>query len=272
MANYLSASDVAHLNKHVSFVKNLPQDMKTFNNGLGLDNATQRRIHSAFEVDKLLSQASRDTSIWTKNLADAKKVHTEFNCFIDEFVRLAEQLRKQTGRPDPSWLIKYASAKIYKFLTGFNAQRHAMLQLTKGTYSVLPRLIDYMNQCTYQHAHQHNMISGVRAQAEFKFGSIVIVISQGSIEAQRRRKEALRHIENYRCEYALSYLGASNLVGHFTWLKELAEACLGHAILLNDIKTHRPRFNSKVAILRASLNEIQRISRAANLIFHGKKG
>lgn len=269
MANYFTATDIAHLNEYATFASGLPASLtqfkKTINLGL-LQNWFQSEL---FEVSALTSQSEMHAEAWRAYPATHKMLHRDFQQFTAEFVRHSEQLLNTQSASDSSGLIRFASTGTDKYLRAFNHHEETMIRLATCIYTVLPRLTDYLYSNLYAFAGWQNTLANINYDKGNAYYNSVLLIFLPADPKGARRREALNLIDRYQRTYALSYVAASNLIGHFTRVKEMMTACLQRAVELRHIKD-RSHLNFNVRLLLTSLNEIQRLSAAADDLFRAR--
>lgn len=269
MINYFSISDIRQLHKFALFSKSHPVSISLFRSTLSLFVRTDTQQFELFEVRKLMAEASTQADSWSARVRSFSRLHSDIQQFTDEFVLRSEHLLSATSMPiDSSSLADFAASKIGPLQKECNVQRQEMARLATGIYSVLPRLTDYLHSNVYLFAERQNMISSGRP---IKLGnraqriSITINPAPNPILAYRFG-QTLKFIDNYEREYALSYAAASNIVGHFTRVEELAADCMRKTLDLKNAKRRLP-IESRIGTLLISLKELQRISGAASELF-----
>lgn len=268
MIQYFTASDITELNNYALFNTSIPASLRLFRSTLDLGPLVYLFHSKQFNVPLLTHQAKTQTDSWLDSPAAFSALHIEFQQFTDEFVRLSEQLINSPSSTGVFSLYDFATVRTYYFLNAFNQQQETMIGLATGTYTVLPRLIEYMRNDIFLFAQRHNMLSNDRTNTA---GNELQRISKAFTPPPdpalaHRYLQALGLVGNYQSAYALSYAAASNVIGHFSRLKEMTGGCLWHAIALKNATSSR-HLKHRVNILLVSLKEIQRMSATANALF-----
>jgi hypothetical protein len=261
MANHFTAADIRQIRHHALFTDTMSASLYLYRVTLSLGFLTDSRQYARFELDNLINRAKTDASTWRSTPDKLFKLHREFQNFVDEFVRVTEQLSRAPGTPDSVQLVDLAVSRSHEFLNAFHQQQVTARHLAAGTYTVLPRLVDYMYSNVYLFAQRMDMLSKgtsitigpahQRLTASFR-------VAPDAVSAYRFSK-ALKFIDTYRAEYALAYAAYSNLTAHFARLKHRTADSVAQALALRDTdKTHRRK--ARAELLRVSLRAIQRES------------
>ncbi|MDB5981376.1 MAG: hypothetical protein JWQ69_2391 [Pseudomonas sp.] len=270
MTNYFTAADVTQLNEYALFARKLTASLTQFKKTINLRFFLNWSQSEKFETNKLINQATLQADIWLVAPRALKRLHSDFQQFTEEFGRQSEQLMNAEGSPDSSRLIELATVSTNKWLRVFNHQQESMIRLTMGIHTVLPRLIDYMHSNLYIFAGWQNKRSGINTGHNNIYMNALLAIYIPPDNNGARLVEGLNHVDNYQRTYALSYAAASNLIGHFTQLKELTAICSQHALALRGIKNSR-HFKSRIKILLILLKEIRRRSATASALFQAPR-
>ncbi len=272
MMNYFTALDVNQLDNYAFFSDKLPTSLLLSRTTLNLGFTVDSRQYTLFELDKLINRAKADANTWRGTLDAFTSLHKELQLFIDEFILISQQALEAPGTPDTARLFEFATSRTFQLTKAFNQQQGTAIHLATGTYTVLPRLIDYTYSNIYLYAQRENMLSNATS---IKVGPAWGRIS-GSISvapnptSAYRYAQAMKFIDAYLREYALSHMAYSNLTAHLTGLKEMTAHCVWQSLQLRTI-TKASRLKASVGILLVSLREIQRTSAEAISLFQKRR-
>lgn len=272
MTNYFTALDLNQLENYAIFSDKLPTSLLLSKSTLDLGSTVDSRQYRVFELDKLISRAKADANTWRGTQDAVTSLHRDVENFIDEFILLSQQALRAPGIPQSTRLFEFATSNNFQFLKTFNQQQQTAVRLATGTYTVLPRLIEYMYNNIYLYAQREHTRSNANS---IKFGPAWVRIS-GSISvalnptSAYRYAQAMEFIDAYQREYALSHMAYSNLTAHLTRLKEMTAQCVFQSLQLRTV-TKPSRLKASLDILLVSLREIQRMSAEAIALFRQQR-
>lgn len=270
--NYFTALDLKQLDSYTAFSDKLPSTLLLSRSTLSLGITVDSRQYTLFELDRLISRTKADANTWRGTPDAFTSLHRDFQQFIDEFVLISQQVLRAPGTPDSVRLFEFATSKTLQFVKAFNQQQETAIRLATGTYTVLPRLIDYTYSNIYLYAQRENMLS---TATSITFGSargrLLASISVGrNPTSVYRYALAMKFIEAYQSEYVLSHMAYSSLTGHLNRLKEMTGQCVWKSLQLRTL-TKTSRLKASVDMLLVSLREIQRMSAEAIALFRQQR-
>lgn len=269
MANFFSAADVADLNEYATFAKGMPASLRQFRKTINLNPITNWLQSDQFQTTLLTSQAIAQADSWLERPAAFRALHEEAQQLTQELTRQSEQIgsgRQPLNPAQRNQIIELASIGTFKLLNETHKQQETMMRLATAIYTALPRLIDYMYSNIYLFAGLQIQRDAANAGQFDSHTNSFLVFFLPADPSGKRRIEALNLIDDYQRIYIKSYAAASNLIGHFTRLKQLTVACAEQVLTLrgtNNTATHR----FDIRILLISLREIQDICSEANKLF-----
>jgi hypothetical protein len=252
MANHFTAADIRQIRRHALFTDTMSASLYLYRLTLSLGFLTDSRQYARFELDNLINRAKTDANTWRSTPDKLSRLHGEFQNYVDEFVRVAEHISRAPGTPDSVRLVDRAVSRSYEFLDAFHQQQVTARRLAAGTYTVLPRLVDYMFSNVYLYAQRMDMLSNgtsITVGPAHQRLTASLRVAPDAVSAYRF-SQALKFIDTYRAEYALAYAAYSNLTAHFARLKHRTAHCVAQALALrNTDKTHRLKARAEVLLM-----------------------
>ncbi|MBX8492376.1 hypothetical protein [Pseudomonas lijiangensis] len=262
--NLIHKSDLTGLDNYIQVLRRLPDSTRSFKVNLDLVPASEYGSYRIPEIAKLLAKASQHLSIWLKILPAIADLHRELETFLEKIVQSIENIR--SSKDVTQQFIEQSRNRLSIFLEEIDDHRETLQTLTNGIYTILPRLIDFMNSNIYRHAHQYNLIEKNDAQSaalQNLTASIPFNQKGPALSPQARLNGARSYVFLAQKQYAEAYCAAANMDSYITRVCDLLGISFAHTLLMRKtIPASRPYVETKLML--ASLKEVRRFTQWYN--------
>lgn len=266
MSTYFTLTDVKILDEYASYTKELPALLSTYQKLINLRWLGNRMLSTQFELNKLTRQVNAQAAMWRESPAIWTLLHSEIKHFTERLERQSESWILAPHLPDLPEFLAFITDSINRFLSELTVQQDRMFSLATGIYTTVPRLIDYMLHNLYTFSGWQNTLNDVGSGRNNPYVNSLNVIFIPADYSGARRTEALNVVEQHQQIYASSYAAASNIIGHFMRLREIATDCMRRTLELRDVK--KPvQVESSIRILLISVKELHRMTGEASELF-----
>lgn len=262
--NLIHQSDLTGLDNYMQVLRRLPEFTRSFKVNLDLVPVREYGAYRIPEIAELLAKASQHLSIWSKILPAINALHSELEAFLEKIMQSLENIR--SSKDVSAQLVEQSRKRLGMFLEELDDHIETLQSLTKGIYTFLPRLIDFMNSNIYRHANEYNLIETSREQ------SVALQKLTASIPSNRKGpalspEARLNGARNYvlitQRQYAEAYCAAANMNAYMTRMCDLLGIAFAHTLRMRKSDTpSRPYLEAR--LLLVSLKEIKRFTQWFN--------
>ncbi|POY82101.1 hypothetical protein BKM09_007795 [Pseudomonas amygdali pv. morsprunorum] len=255
----LYQSDFKDLTTYLQVLQRLPALTRSFK--VHLDQVPLAR-HSTYPITELrnvLERANRDWSGWSALLPKLMAMHrrldamtaelTQFSGSATQDYKLAEHLRGSAGD------------RLIAFESEFDNEEQTVQKLTLGICTILPRLIDFLNDAISRYSRKFGLKPGDPHRENLANALPLSFGTQDAIDAQERLFRAQGYAYRALGWYIRAYTAARNLGAYLLRMWALLWACVGSIIGVRKAETPLRR-RLETGLLLVNVLEIQRLSKA----------
>lgn len=254
----LYQSDFKDLTTYLQVLQRLPELTRSFKVHLDQVPLAGRSADPIPELRNVLDRAYKDLSVWSTLMPKLMAMHrrldaltaelTQFSGNATQHQKLAVQLRGSAGD------------RLIAFENEFDNEEQTVQKLTQGICTILPRLIDFLNDAISRYSRKFGLKPGNPLRENLANALPLSFGAPDAIDAQERLFRAQGYAYRASGWYTRAYTAASNLGAYLSRMWELLWACVGSIIGVRKADTpSRDRLVS--GLLLVNVREIQRLSK-----------
>ncbi|MBI6856041.1 hypothetical protein AAIM60_25820 [Pseudomonas lijiangensis] len=265
MAGYLIyPSDLTELGNYMQVLRKLPEFTRSFKVNLDLVPVREYGAYRIPEIETLLAKAAEHFSIGSKTLSAINALHGELVMFIEDITQSAASV---TNSKDVTLhFIERSQKGLSAFLDALDKHLETLKLMTQGIYTILPRIIDFLNSNIYRHAYTYNLIEknpDQNSALQSLTSSFSFAENGPALSPIARLRGARNYVQITQRQYAESYGAIANMNAHVTRVSNLLAISLGRS--LNMRRTNvASRPYMELQLMLVCLREIQRLSQWFN--------
>ncbi|RMQ40108.1 hypothetical protein ALQ04_03632 [Pseudomonas cichorii] len=262
--NLIQQSDLTGLDNHMRVLQKLPEFTRSFKVNLDLVPAREYGSYRIPEIAALLSKASDHLSLGSKVLPALTALHRELEAFLEDIIPSTESI---SGSQDVTrHFIEQSKSRLGMFMETFDDHQRTLQTLTRGIYTILPRVIDFLNGNIYRHAHQYDLMERngeQNAAMQNLTASISFAETGPALSPQARLRSARSYVVIAQRQYAEALCAATNMDAYITRVCDVLGLSFAHTLRMR--KTDNPsRPYLETRLMLVSLKEVQRFTRWFN--------
>ncbi|WP_046271383.1 hypothetical protein [Pseudomonas syringae] len=254
----LYQSDFKDLTTYLQVLQRLPALTRSFKVHLDQVPLARRSAYPIPELRNVLERADKDLSVWSTLLPRLMAMHrrldaltaelTQFSASATQHQELAVHLRGSAG------------GRLMAFEKEFDNEEQTVQKLTQGICTILPRLIDFLNDAISRYSRTFGLTPGNPLRENLANAPPLSFGTPEAIDAQERLFRAQGYVYRASGWYTRAYTAASNLGAYLSRMWELLWACVSRIIGVR--KADKPsRYRLESGLLLVNVREIQRLSK-----------
>ncbi|MCV4285317.1 hypothetical protein [Pseudomonas capsici] len=255
MAGHLiSPSDLEALDNYMQVLRELPDFIQTFM--VILDPLPGRKYARApiSEMETLLAKAREHLSIWSQTLPAIHVMHAELGTFLTQ---------SSASRDVTPHFIDHCQKGLSSLLDTLDRHREILRLMTQGVYTILPRLIDVLNNSIYRHAHAYGLIEK-QPEQNIALQSLTTSLPSSedglALSPQARLTGARHYVQTAQRHYAESYCAVANMNAHMARISDLLEVSFVRSLNMRKTRVASRPYR-ELQLMLVCLREIEHLSR-----------
>jgi hypothetical protein len=246
---FLYASDLNDLNDYLVFLRRLADSMRSFKTNLGLVAARDYGSYTIPDLEKQLREAADQSSGWLIVWKALVGFSSELEAFIAHTLGTSQAIL-ESRQPDSAPFIATTGKRLGTLIDPLANHQQALDHLTRGIYTLVPRILDIMNSDLDRHARQYNL-KEPDVSVPYKW-------SGPPLSATARLAAGRRHAKSLHTHYRAAYGAATNIGSYVSRLLDLLRTCREQTLKLRQDK-NTADLHLHLRLLGVELREIRRI-------------